>query len=261
MIGRKEIWKEYPLDFEFENHYRVEVSNLGNIKTFNSHFPAGRVIKGTVQGGFPIVRIKLFRKRSEADTNKLEALQTEIDDLNSKIKALGNGIRNIAKKTELRKNRDVLVQKRKKLNHRIDKKRVINLGILKHKAVAELFLDAPENEDQKFIIHKDFDKENNKVENLAWASQEELNDRYQKHPKNILFSFRKQFMEERPVVGSSKLSENEVLTIKKRLKKGDSLRKLAQRFKVSDMQIHRIKTGENWGHVKLLEDIIEEKKK
>ena len=29
----------------------------------------------------------------------------------------------------------------------------------------------------------------------------------------------------------------------------DQMQALARQFKVSDMQIHRIKTGENWSHV------------
>lgn len=261
MSREKEIWKEFPLDYEIENNYRLEVSNLGNVRSFNSHFPDGRIITGSLQGGFPIVRIKLFRKRSERDQQKIDELQQKIDELNSKIKVLGYTKSNAVQKADLRAKRDKLVQKRKNLNHRIDKKRVINLGILKHKAVAELFLDKPKNKKQKFIIHKDFDKENNSVGNLAWASQEELNVRYQKHPKNILFAFRKQFMEDKPLKRGSKLSENDVLIIKKRLKRGDALKKLASRFNVSEMQIHRIKTGENWSHVKLLEDILDEKKK
>jgi hypothetical protein len=33
-------------------------------------------------------------------------------------------------------------------------------------------------------------------------------------------------------------------------KKQPTLKALAKQFKVSDMQIHRIKTGENWSHVR-----------
>ncbi len=260
-MQKKEIWKEYPLDFDFEGSYRIEVSDKGNIKTYNTLNPGGKIIKGSLQGGFPIIRIKLFRKRSETDQNKLNEVQEQIDVLNSKIKELDFGKKDAEEKQKLREERDSLVQKRKKHNLRIDKKRCINIAILKHKAVAELFLPKPENEDKKFIIHKDFDKENNSVDNLEWASQEELNTRYQQHPKNVLFAFKKQFLEAKPNTGASKLSEQDVLYIKKRLKRGDSLRKLASRFHVSDMQIHRIKTGENWGHVKLVEDLLEEKKK
>ena len=41
-MRKREIWKEYPLNHEFENHTKVEVSNLGRIRTYNSYFPEGK---------------------------------------------------------------------------------------------------------------------------------------------------------------------------------------------------------------------------
>ena len=51
-----------------------------------------------------------------------------------------------------------------------------------------------------------------------------------------------------------KLTVTKVKKIKVALFKSKTqptLKALAKMFKVSDMQIHRIKTGENWGHVKV----------
>ena len=51
-----------------------------------------------------------------------------------------------------------------------------------------------------------------------------------------------------------KLTADKVKKIKLALfrsKKQPTLKMLAKQFKVSDMQIHRIKIGENWGHVKI----------
>jgi hypothetical protein len=50
-----------------------------------------------------------------------------------------------------------------------------------------------------------------------------------------------------------KLNATKVRQIKRSLnsKKQPTLKALAKQFKVSDMQIHRIKTGENWSHVKI----------
>lgn len=255
-MDKEEIWKEYPLNYEFENDVKVEISNQGKIKTYNKLHPKGKLIKGTLQGGFPILRIKLNKPKKESEILKIAKIQSEIDVLNAKIKTEpSKDVKEI-----LRKERDRLIQKRATYNKKINLKRTINVGILIHKAVAELFLEKPKDESKKFIIHKDFDKTNNHVENLAWASQEELNERCKNHPKNILYAFKKQFEPKVPNVKASKLTENEVLRIKLRLKKGDSLKKLANQFGVSDMQIHRIKTGENWSHVKLLEDILEETK-
>ena len=255
---KNEVWKEYPLNFAFEGYYKIEVSNFGHIKTFTSQTPEGKIVNGSLQGGYRILRSKLKKKWSTADTEKIEVFNSKIADLNTKIKELGSKKSILEQKEKLREERDKLIQKRKKLNTKLTNKYTINLALLFHKAVAELYLDAPKSNAHKFIIHTDFDKENNAVTNLSWATQEDLDERLKKHPKMILREFTKQFEDQIPQVKASKLTEMEVLHIKKRLKKGDSLKRLAKQFRVSDMQIHRIKTGENWGHVKLIEDLKED---
>ena len=75
----------------------------------------------------------------------------------------------------------VIVNKYPALNIRIDKFGTQLYYI--HKLVAELFLPPP-SENQKFVIHKDYNPNNNYVENLAWASAKERGS-HQKH--NPLF--------------------------------------------------------------------------
>jgi DNA invertase Pin-like site-specific DNA recombinase len=51
---------------------------------------------------------------------------------------------------------------------------------------------------------------------------------------------------------NAKLTEKQVLTIKQKLSLGKTtLKQIALKFGVSDMQVHRIKTGENWGRIKI----------
>ena len=260
MIKKIEKWKEYPINKEFEGFYRIEISDHGNIRTFSKINPQGKLVKGSLQGGFRILRAKLRKKWSETDLRKIDQLNTEINTLNTEIANLKSNKEFEEKVTGLRQSRDRLIQKRKKLNTKLTNKNTINFALLFHKGVAELFLEKPKSADQKFVIHKDFDKLNNNADNLEWASQSDLDARMQNHPKVILKKFKEQFREaNRPNTRASKLSEMEVLRIKARLKKGDSLRHLAKHYNVSDMQIHRIKTGENWGHVKLIEDLKESK--
>ena len=261
MISEKEIWKEYPLNLEFEGYYRVEVSNKGRLKTFSSMHPDGFLVKGSMQQGFLCLRANLKKERKPKDVEKLNALQIEIDAVNDLIRENKANVQLAEEVAELRQQRDELVQKRKKLNHSINKKRNINYCLLFHKAVAELFLPENTRPEAKFVIHKDYDKLNNHYSNLEWATQEEMNERFKKHPKVILREFKKQFLNDyKPNVRATKLSEEDVLVIKTKLKKGYTLRKLAKQFGVSDMQIHRIKTEENWSHVKLLEEVIQSEK-
>ena len=51
----------------------------------------------------------------------------------------------------------------------------------------------------------------------------------------------------------------DVLHIKEKLNKGATLRQLAKQFGVSDMQIYRIKSGENWSSVKTVRELKEER--
>lgn len=254
----KEVWKNYPLDFVTRNNYRIEISNRGRIKTFNKFHPNGQIVNGSLQQGYPILRATLFKPRTEKDVERINTAQSKIREAKKNIKTFPE---NTVERQEAEKNHQKLVQEKDRLFKRIGKKEKIYVAVLIHKAVAELFLERPENEECKFVIHKDFDKTNNTPDNLAWATQDDLNERYAKHPKNILHAFKKQFEEKKPNLGPRKLSEINVLTIKRRLQKGDTLKKLAQRFQVSEMQIHRIKTGENWSHVKLIEELLEENKK
>lgn len=111
-----------------------------------------------------------------------------------------------------------------------------------HKLVAETFIEKT-NPDQKFVLHLDYDKLNNNVWNLRWATQEEKVAHINKDPKHKDPNYR---------VKNAKLSEGKVRMIKKKLldpNRKTRLKMIAKQFGVSEMQLHRIRTGENWAHV------------
>ena len=110
-----------------------------------------------------------------------------------------------------------------------------------HKLVAQHFLEK-ESEEQIYVLHLNYDKENNTIENLKWATKREKELHQFKNPVFIEAKKNKKT--------SYKLSEGKVKIIKRQLKnKRTRITMIAKRFGVSDMQIHRIKSGENWGHV------------
>jgi hypothetical protein len=110
-----------------------------------------------------------------------------------------------------------------------------------HRLVAEYF-SKQASAKHNFVIHLDHKKENNKAENLRWVKHEDQIAHALKDP-NVLM---RQNPEEGPKLNAAKVRQ-----IKRALKakKQPTLKALAKQFKVSDMQIHRIKTGENWSHV------------
>ncbi len=259
------IWKIYPLDFEFEGDYTIEISNFGDVRTYSVLYPEGKLLNCSRIQGYPILKKTFLKPRSESDINVLKELENEIKALNDQIKEVKTSkISQENKKQkleELRSLRDNLVLKKKKKNAKINKKRSIYFSLLIHKAVAELFLTKPEGDNLK-IIHKDFNKENNKASNLAWVTAETAYSRFGDNPSIKLKKFQENLLGIKTVnVRATKLTENDVLYIKQKLSKGDvSVKKLAQKFGVSDMQIYRIKTGENWSHVKTIKEILDNKK-
>ena len=111
-----------------------------------------------------------------------------------------------------------------------------------HRAVAVLFLD--KREDQKFVIHLDFDKTNNVVSNLRWVNRTELNEHNKLNPVH------KKRLGKRTY---SKLTEGRVRLIKRKINdpnRRTRMRLIAKQFGISEMQLYRIKSGENWGDVK-----------
>lgn len=112
-----------------------------------------------------------------------------------------------------------------------------------HRLVAMLFLE--KSEDQKFVIHLDFDKLNNVASNLKWVNKTEMFLHHRKNPKKIARIGK---------ITYSKLSEGKVRIIKKKMldpNRRTRVRLIAKQFGVSEMQLYRIKWGENWGHIKI----------
>ncbi len=110
-----------------------------------------------------------------------------------------------------------------------------------HKLVAQHFL---EQNDGIYVIHLDYDKTNNRVENLKWATKREKELHQFSNPqfKNI--------KKKKP--SHAKLTETKVKLLKRKINdpnRRTRLKMIAKQFGISEMQLYRIKTGENWGEV------------
>lgn len=108
-----------------------------------------------------------------------------------------------------------------------------------HRLVAENFVRKPSPR-HSFVIHIDHTKDNNNFKNLKWVTHEEQI----KHAKSDpVFSVENRTRE-------YKLNESKVKQIKKKMKSGKMpMRAIAEQFGVTEMQLYRIKSGENWSHV------------
>lgn len=128
--------------------------------------------------------------------------------------------------------------------------KVINKNLLLHRLVAEQFLPK-ENDKQTFVIHLDFDKTNNRLDNLRWATKVEMEAHGQKNP-TVIKAIRNTVKEIRKGK-RTKLNPAKVLFIRNKLddpERKTRMKMLAKQFDVSEMQLYRIKRRENWGHLK-----------
>jgi hypothetical protein len=119
-----------------------------------------------------------------------------------------------------------------------------------HRLVGESFLSSPSNEHQ-FIIHIDHNKENNRLENLRYATKREMELHQQNSPLVKMGREKRKLI--KPQQGH-KLSSTDVMRIKKMIfnpNRKTRLKMIARQFNISEMQLYRIKSGENWGHIKV----------
>jgi hypothetical protein len=123
---------------------------------------------------------------------------------------------------------------------------IANYGILLHRLVAENFLTAPKK-GQIVVIHFNHVKTDNHFRNLAWATTAKASVHAQESPR---VKKARKLAAEKGIGGNTKLTIEKVKAIKKLLQTGKTLKVIAIKYGVSDMQIHRIKTGENWSHIK-----------
>lgn len=124
-----------------------------------------------------------------------------------------------------------------------------------YKLVAEYFLEKPK-EDEVHLIHKDHNIQNDHYENLEWVTKEVYYKHQQSNPKFIenIEKLRQYNKIDRLTKDGKKLTITEVIRLKKRLadpNRKTRMKMLAKQFGISEMQVYRIKNGENWGHIKI----------
>lgn len=114
----------------------------------------------------------------------------------------------------------------------VDRKRIT---IRVHKLVAAAFLPPSEFTE---VNHKDFDKQNNKVENLEFISRRENQIHAVKGGRYSLPSKPR----------GPKLNEEKVILLRKLRKEGDTLRSLSKMFGISEGTAGRIVKLDLWPH-------------
>jgi len=118
------------------------------------------------------------------------------------------------------------------------------------RVVAEIFVNKPSDE-HNFVIHLDFDNTNDHCNNLKWVTEEEKYEHQRNNP-NVKKGHEKRIVKMRSMQQGAKLDTTQVMRIKRMIhdpNRKTRMRLIAKQFGISEMQLYRIKSGENWGNV------------
>lgn len=246
----KEIWKPILFDFEFTNNCRFEISNWGRVRSFNK-VSDGRILNGSLTEGYKTICLKLYKPRDEKTQLEIDELKKEISDLyklrREKINKKDSSV-NIQKLTKLIEKKKSSLSKKFERNL---KKRTINHHFLIHRLVATYFLPEPKPE-ETIVGHLDYDKLNNRVTNLKWMTPIE-NRKHQDKSPHVIAEKKWRKYTQKPRQNGHKLTSTQVIHIKLQLKRKRPIKQIAKQFNISEMQVWRIKSGENWQHIKIPE--------
>lgn len=109
-----------------------------------------------------------------------------------------------------------------------------------HRLVALSFLSNENNKSE--VNHKDGIKSNNTVDNLEWVTPKEN----QQHAR--ITGLRDSVIGQNNY--SSKLTNNDVLNIKDRIKNGDRSKDIAEHYNIHRCTVGNIKNGKTWTHIR-----------
>ena len=253
----EEVWKQVELKSPFVEKYELWVSNYGNIKRITLKSGLEKVVKPVLTEGYPSTNLTVLAPITEKESEKFLPAQEEIAAMRLEIKNYKNELVEIVDNKKKHQSilnkieaKEALLNKTKKAYlkkyQKAERKRKKTFGGLIHRFVAISFIEKP-SENHNLVAHIDYDKLNNHHSNLKWMTREE-NAVHQKSSPYVIKSKAKVLINGGHRA-NTKLTESQVMIIKKRINEGVSLRELSKRHKVSETQLLRIKRGINWGKV------------
>ncbi len=253
-----EKWKVITFGFKFTNDYQLQVSNMGQLKAFNK-FSAGEILKGSTINGYRIIRLKLYKPKDKKKKALLEDQHQQVIALQAKINVQKHALLTkkkndpAAKKTKVQMAENMATIKNMKMALRKArqqdiKDRTMHYHSLIHRLVADYFCKA-KSPRHTVVGHLDYDKLNNRADNLKWMTPEE-NYRHQQSSPFVIAEKRDRVTLYKDHPRGAKLTVEKVSELKKLLNEGKKMKTLVKKFKITDTQILRIKRGENWSSVK-----------
>ena len=247
-----ERWKEAPIK-KTSKGYKYYVSDHGRIVSVGG--TTETLLNGFNNLKFPYLKLSSRKPRTSDQLKKYETLSKKYDKALSEHNKIARALKKASSKEkatfkkQLEQTKKLLTEaatERKKYIASEEKLRRTYKIYPVYKLVAETFISKAPSDKHKFVLHLDFNSHNNHFKNLKWVTQKELTKHHLNNP-NVKRA--KRYRKANPIVANHTITEKQVLDIQKMLQAGKTLSVIAKKYGVSDMQIHRIKTGENWGSI------------
>ena len=253
-----EEWRLVTFPFHYINDLRIEVSSLGNVRS-SSAVRSTNQLKPQITNGYKVAKLKFFNKRSPEIQKQFDYMKEQISKLTKVNADLKMALKRSKKKNEKYYSKETRLQRgtklvaNMKLNYRAqfhadELSRTMNVSALIHRMVAECFVE-PKSERHTIVAHKNYNKYDNRTQNLVWMTPEE-NTEHQKGSPLVIEAKLKKIGLRNENNKHFKLTSTKVMMIKKRIAEGASLKVLSKSFGVSETQLKRIQDGKNWSDIK-----------
>lgn len=115
-----------------------------------------------------------------------------------------------------------------------------------HRVIAQAFIPNPDDKAQ--VNHKDFDRQNNSILNLEWATQAENSLHAWTKKERVVSDVCACIGEDKP---NSVLTNDQAKEIVRLLHAGLGPKEIAEKLNINAMAIYKISQGENWKHLGL----------
>jgi len=249
-----EKWEPVKFSRKGTTKNKYFISNHGRIVSNNG--VQDRLCQNHKSAEFPYLKVFFYEKSSPEMRKKLDAFSEKIRKYVIEIAKTKRKIKlnnNKSQKDTLKKTLAAFEEKLKIASNKrvLIVKEDLKMRRARHaesiaKLVARNFVSAPPSSKHIFVLHKDFNPHNNYYKNLQWGTQKDLTEHSHKSPRVKKARLHRI---KNAIYNNTKLTERNVVEIKKLLEKGKTLKFIATKFSVSDMQISRIKSGENWKRI------------
>ncbi len=248
-----EVWQAIELPTPFDEKYELKISNYGNVEKKVLATGITSIVSPFLTEGYPAVNLGLMDPITKEEQTLFEPYRAEIKALKNELSVLRKlpiEIRNKKKTIRLAVETEKLLKTKTAIYKKIYKKKELKrrrtFNCLVHRVVCEHFVEKP-SENHNLVAHIDYDKLNNHHSNLQWMTRAE-NTKHQLLSPFVIKA--KAAVLDNPTRRSNtKLTERDVMILKKRMNEGVVLSQLAKRYAVTETQLLRIKRGINWGKV------------